>query len=125
MPKARIASPCCLKRRQAGDFRLAGSETLNAFDRMIGLKRIRAFHLNDSKVPAGSKKDRHENIGEGEIGIDAFKRLVTDPRFEHCPMILETPGGDSTTHFVCRRIDWLYTDSSRNSMILSVQNMCE
>ena len=71
---------------------------------MIGLKRIRAFHLNDSKVPAGSKKDRHENIGEGEIGIDAFKHLITGPRFEHCQMILDTPGGYTTTHLKAGRV---------------------
>ncbi|MGA1822806.1 MAG: deoxyribonuclease IV [Thermoplasmatota archaeon] len=61
---------------------------------VAGRDRIRAFHLNDSKKGAGSRVDRHENIGEGMIGIGAFELLVNDRRFESIPMILETPGGD-------------------------------
>ncbi len=59
----------------------------------LGLDRVRAFHLNDSKFPLGSRKDRHEHIGEGEIGAGAFRRLVNDPRFRDHPGLLETPGG--------------------------------
>jgi len=59
----------------------------------IGLDRVRAFHLNDSKFPLGSRKDRHEHIGEGEIGAAAFRRLVNDPRFRDHPGLLETPEG--------------------------------
>ncbi|HDD59448.1 deoxyribonuclease IV [Thermoplasmatales archaeon ex4484_36] len=72
----------------------AYGETFDRFEEVIGLRNLKAFHLNDSKFPLGSKKDRHEHIGEGEIGIEAFRLLVNDRRFEEHPMILETPGGD-------------------------------
>jgi deoxyribonuclease IV len=61
------------------------------FDRTVGLKHLHAIHCNDSKKPLGSKVDRHENIGEGEIGPEAFRRLVNDPRFDRIPILLETP----------------------------------
>ena len=64
---------------------------LDEFDRVIGLDRLRALHLNDSKNPLGSHKDRHERIGEGCIGAEAFRAVVTDPRLRDLPMILETP----------------------------------
>ena len=61
------------------------------FDAEIGLGRLKAFHLNDSKKPLGSRRDRHEHIGEGEIGLGAFRSLVRDPRFANHPAALETP----------------------------------
>lgn len=64
------------------------------FDREIGLSNLRCMHINDSKHPLGSHKDRHENIGEGLIGEQAFARLLDDERLAHVPMILETPMGD-------------------------------
>lgn len=60
---------------------------------VLGRGYIRAFHLNDSKHPCGSRRDRHEHIGEGEIGAVAFRRLVRDRRFGSLPGLLETPGG--------------------------------
>lgn len=68
--------------------------TLKEFDRVVGLRRIRAFHLNDSKKGLNCRVDRHEHIGQGEIGIEPFRALVRDPRFMEVPMALETPGGD-------------------------------
>ncbi len=65
----------------------------DSFDRLLGLDRLKAFHLNDSKTPLGSRKDRHEMIGRGEIGIEPFRMLVNDKRFRDVPMILETPKG--------------------------------
>ncbi|MBL8795291.1 MAG: deoxyribonuclease IV, partial [Planctomycetia bacterium] len=65
--------------------------TLRAFDRVIGLSRLRAFHVNDSLKPFGSRVDRHAHIGRGEIGLEAFRLLVNDRRFRNRPMILETP----------------------------------
>ncbi|HXG53949.1 MAG TPA: deoxyribonuclease IV [Vicinamibacterales bacterium] len=65
--------------------------TFLEFDRLVGLARIRAFHLNDSKKPCGSRVDRHEHIGKGCIGLEPFRRLVNDPRFHDLPMLLETP----------------------------------
>lgn len=64
---------------------------LDEFDRVVGLDRLRALHLNDSKNPRGSHKDRHEKIGEGHIGKEAFAAVVTNPRLFGLPMILETP----------------------------------
>jgi len=64
---------------------------MDAFDDTIGLDRLRVFHLNDSKTPLGSRKDRHEQIGDGEIGLEAFRLLMNDKRFRDTPGILETP----------------------------------
>lgn len=64
---------------------------LDEFDRVIGLDCLHALHLNDSKNPRGSHKDRHERIGEGCIGAEAFRAVVTNPRLRDLPMILETP----------------------------------
>ena len=64
---------------------------LDEFDRVVGLGRLRALHLNDSKNPRGSRKDRHERIGEGHIGADAFRAIVSNDRLLGLPMILETP----------------------------------
>ena len=66
---------------------------LDEFDRTVGLERLKALHLNDSKNPLGAHKDRHERIGDGCIGLDAFQRVVTHPVLRDLPMILETPGG--------------------------------
>lgn len=69
-------------------------DTFGELDRIVGLDRVRAFHLNDSKKELGSRVDRHEHIGEGHVGIDAFRHLMNDPRFRHIPMYLETPKGE-------------------------------
>ena len=66
-------------------------ETFQSFDRLIGLDRIKVFHLNDSKKPCASRVDRHEHIGKGCLGLEPFRRLLTDPRFTGLPMLLETP----------------------------------
>jgi deoxyribonuclease-4 len=68
-------------------------ETFSRFDRIIGLERLNFFHLNDSKRPLGSRVDRHEHIGKGEIGLGGFRLLLNDPRFHRHPMVLETPKG--------------------------------
>ncbi len=65
--------------------------TFREFDRVVGLGRLEAFHLNDSKKPCGSRVDRHEHIGRGCIGLEPFRRLLNDPRFRQLPMLLETP----------------------------------
>jgi deoxyribonuclease-4 len=69
-------------------------ETFRRFDRVVGFDRLAAFHLNDSKRPLGSRVDRHTHIGEGCLGLEPFRRLVNDRRFEHLPMLLETPKGE-------------------------------
>jgi len=72
----------------------AYGETFHEFNRLIGLEFIKVFHLNDSKTHLGSRVDRHENIGLGRIGLQAFRILVNDSLFQNHPMILETPGGN-------------------------------
>lgn len=66
-------------------------KTFSEFDLIIGFKKLKAFHLNDSKHGLGSRKDRHQHIGEGEIGKEGFSLLVNDQRFMEIPMVLETP----------------------------------
>ena len=65
--------------------------TLRAFDRVVGLGRLRVFHVNDSLKPQGSRVDRHAHIGRGHLGLEPFRLLVNDPRFRNRPMVLETP----------------------------------
>ena len=76
--------------RDAGAYRA----TMGALDAAIGLGRVRAFHLNDSKGGLASRLDRHEHIGQGAVGLEAFRLILTDPRFAGLPMILETEKGD-------------------------------
>ena len=66
-------------------------KTIDEIERFVGLENVGAFHLNDSKKPLGSRVDRHEHIGEGEIGLEAFRMLLNDPRFKRIPKVLETP----------------------------------
>jgi deoxyribonuclease-4 len=65
--------------------------TLKLFDEVVGLRRLKLFHLNDSMKPLGSRVDRHEHIGKGQLGLEPFRLLVNDRRFRNHPMILETP----------------------------------
>jgi len=69
--------------------------TIAALEGSVGLEKIRFFHLNDSKKGLGSRVDRHEHIGKGEIGLNGFRNLLNDPRFAGLPMTLETPKGDN------------------------------
>jgi deoxyribonuclease-4 len=64
---------------------------LAEFDRVIGLERLRAIHLNDSRNPIGSAKDRHARIGQGHIGLTALTRIINHPQLRHLPFLLETP----------------------------------
>lgn len=66
-------------------------DVLGEFDRIIGLKRLHAVHLNDSMNPCGAHKDRHEKIGQGHIGTEAFRKIVTHPMLKNLPFYLETP----------------------------------
>lgn len=65
--------------------------TFAEFDRVVGFKYLRGMHLNDAMRPLGSRIDRHSPMGEGEIGIECFKYIASDPRFDNIPLILETP----------------------------------
>jgi deoxyribonuclease-4 len=69
--------------------------TLESFDQTIGLERLHLLHLNDSKTPLGSRKDRHWHIGEGYIGLKGFRYLINHPLLKHLPGIMETPRKDT------------------------------
>ena len=69
----------------------AYAATMDAFDKTVGLHKIKCFHLNDSKHELGSNKDRHEHIGQGHIGNAGFANFVNDPRWAKHPAHLETP----------------------------------
>jgi deoxyribonuclease-4 len=69
--------------------------TLKSFDQTIGLKRLQLLHLNDSKTPLGSRKDRHWHMGEGYIGVEGFRYLINHPLLKHLPGIMETPRKDT------------------------------
>ena len=80
----------------------AGYDLVNDYDGVVGhlagtvgLERLRLFHLNDSMTPFGSRKDRHAGIGEGSLGEEPFRRIMTDERFAAVPKVLETPKGDN------------------------------
>lgn len=68
-------------------------KTFREFDRVIGLNRLAAIHVNDSKTARGSRVDRHQHIGQGQIGLDAFRFIMRDRRFRKIPKVLETPKG--------------------------------
>jgi deoxyribonuclease-4 len=81
--------------------------TFEQFERLVGIERLKLFHVNDSKRPLGSRVDRHQHIGQGCVGVEAFRRLVNDPRFRELPMLLQTPKeeGRSPTKFRLDRFD--------------------
>jgi deoxyribonuclease IV len=79
-------------------------ETFRQFTQIVGLERLRVFHLNDSKKPCGSRVDRHEHIGRGCLGLEPFRRVLNDPRFVDLPMLLETPKLESA-HSKRRDVD--------------------
>jgi deoxyribonuclease-4 len=78
------------------DLRDAASyaRTMGHFDRVIGLKRLKGIHLNDSQTDLGSRRDRHAHIGQGKLGLEAFRAVLNDERFQDVPMVLETPKAD-------------------------------
>ena len=90
-------------------------DTFAAFDRIVGLDRLRVFHGNDSKRPCGSRVDRHEHIGEGCLGRGTFRRLLHDRRFTHLPILIETeketsvtkPGAIAVDRYDMRNLDTL------------------
>lgn len=70
-------------------------KVLESFEELVGLKRLHLLHLNDSKTPLGSRKDRHWHIGEGYIGLEGFRRIINHPLLNHLPGIMETPRMDT------------------------------
>ena len=105
----------------AADYDIASDasvrKTFREFDRVVGLDRLVAIHLNDSKTLRGSRVDRHEHIGKGKIGLPAFRFIMRDRRFRNIPKVLETPKGKDlredvvnlrTLHRLSRRIPRYY-----------------
>jgi len=72
---------------------IAMKKMFGRFDRVIGRNRLAAIHMNDSKTASGSRVDRHEHIGKGQIGLAAFRFIMNEPRFRNVPKVLETPKG--------------------------------
>jgi deoxyribonuclease-4 len=98
----------------------AGYDLLSGFDevwaqwdRTLGIGLLACLHLNDSKTPFASRKDRHALIGEGSLGVDPFRRIMTDPRFAAVPKVLETPKGDDDEVTNDRRMLALLRDLCR------------
>lgn len=88
---------CCLDTQHtfAAGYNIADkkglADTLKYLERTVGLENIKVIHTNDSKVPLGGRVDRHEHIGQGKIGLEAFRQIVNHPALRHLPFILETP----------------------------------
>ena len=76
------------------DLRNRYEEVMEELDLLLGIEHLRCIHLNDSKTPLGSRRDRHELIGKGSLGTAPFKRIMRDPRLDHVVRILETPKGE-------------------------------
>ncbi len=86
------------------------------FDTVVGRDRLRVMHLNDSKTPFGSRRDRHELIGEGSLGDGVFRRIMNDPRLERVPKVIETPKLDDAEATDRRMLDRLrgYVETRRS-----------
>ena len=95
-PRLGVCFDTCHAFAAGYDFRAAEdyAAMLDEFDRTVGLDALKCFHFNDSKKGLGSRVDRHEHIGKGEIGLSGFAHILNDPRFASTAMILETPKSD-------------------------------
>lgn len=96
----------------------AFDKTMEKFESIVGFKFLKGVHLNDSKTGFNEGKDRHENIGKGKIGLNAFKYIMNDSRFDNIPMILETPASESDTlNIYSEEIKLLYSLIDNSSEI--------
>ena len=89
------------------DLGSAYASVIEELDRVLGLERVGLWHLNDSKSPLGSRVDRHEHIGSGELGARPFREIMGDPRFAAVPKVIETPKGDDPVRADCRNLNTL------------------
>jgi deoxyribonuclease IV len=87
---------CCHLLASGFEIRSPGAlaDVVDDFDAKVGLERLRCIHVNDSKVPLGSNRDHHANLGEGELGRGGLRVFLSDPAFEDLPALIETPGPD-------------------------------
>lgn len=100
------------------------NKVMKEFEDVVGLEYLKALHLNDSKGDLGCHADRHENIGKGMIGLECFKFIMNDDRFNNMPLVLETPVGDDFSIWQ-REIDLLYSfavDKKANVKIKKEKN---
>ena len=81
-------------------------ETFEAFDKIVGFEYLKGMHLNDSKKELGSQVDRHESLGDGEIGLEPFKYIMRDKRFDDMPLILETPNRERWPEEIAMLKEW-------------------
>ncbi|MGQ9631906.1 MAG: deoxyribonuclease IV [bacterium] len=106
----------------------AVANVLDSFDGDIGLRQLYTVHVNDSMYPLGSRRDRHQHIGEGHIGLRGFEALLNDERLRDMPFILETPrreeGDDLRNITMLRRLAGRTTEGSPNALILKGQKLC-
>jgi deoxyribonuclease IV len=95
-PRLGVCLDSCHLLASGYDVRDAGalSSAVDDCERVFGLERLRCLHLNDSKMPLGSNRDRHANLGEGELGEDGVRTFLSEPRFQGLPVLLEVPGPD-------------------------------
>jgi deoxyribonuclease-4 len=96
-PRVGVCVDTCHVYAAGYDLVTAYDEVWARFDDVLGRDRLRAMHLNDSKTPLGSRRDRHELIAEGTLGEVPFHRIMTDERLAHIPKVIETPKGDDHT----------------------------
>jgi deoxyribonuclease-4 len=112
-PRLGVCLDTCHAYAAGEDLRTEGGldDALARIDRLVGLDRLKVLHVNDSKDPLGSCRDRHENLGDGTLGPDVFRQLVRHPLLQDIPMLIETPGG-ATGHAqdVGRLRQWRDTD---------------
>lgn len=101
----------------------AYDKTMEKFDSTVGFKYLKGVHLNDSKTGFSEGKDRHENIGKGKIGLNTFKYIMNDPRFDNIPMVLETPASESDSiEIYSKEIELLYSLVDNESDVNSKEN---
>jgi deoxyribonuclease-4 len=95
-PRLGVCLDSCHLLASGHDVRVAEqlSKCVDHCERRLGLERLRCLHLNDSKMPLGSNRDRHANLGEGELGEDGLRTFLAEPRFRDLPVLLEVPGPD-------------------------------
>lgn len=96
-PRVRVCLDTC--HLHAAGYDLTTKEKLNTFliemDKKIGLDKLEVWHANDSRDPFGSLRDRHDNLGQGQVGLNVFKLLLNHPKTKNLPFIIETPGFDN------------------------------
>jgi deoxyribonuclease-4 len=96
-PRAGICLDCCHLLASGHEVRTPESLSgvVDELDHKLGLERLRCLHVNDSKVPLGANRDRHANLGEGELGARGLATFLSEPRFDGLPALIETPGPDN------------------------------